>query len=716
MLNVRSLALGAAVATALVLAGCSKQPSPANVDDARLLAAGSDNANWMTTGRTYDEQRFSPLAKVNAGNVKELGLAWSHDFDAVARGQEATPIVVDGVMYVSTAWSKVFALDAKTGKLLWGYDPQVPGETGIDACCDVVNRGVAVYQGKVYVGALDGRLIALNAADGKVVWEQRTFEKGERRTLTHAPRIVKGLVIMGNTGAEYGVRGYVSAYDAATGAQKWRFYTVPGNPAAGPDGAASDEAMKLAAPTWGGEFWKYGGGGTVWNGIAFDPALNLLYFGTGNGTPWNYQQRNGGEQGKDNLFIDSILAVDVDTGAYKWHFQTTPGDEWDYDATNHLILADLKVGDADRKVIMQASKNGFFYVLDRATGEFISGKNFVPVAWTTGLDAKGRPAIPDAARYSVTGKPFNGTPGPGGGNSWHPMSFNPATGLVYISALETGFGFVPKTDDKQSKYTFNIGFDFAKGSLPQVPEVKAGARAGTKGFLLAWDPVNQKEAWRVQHDHPWHGGTLTTAGNLVFQGTPFGELVAYSADKGEKLWSHAAQTGIMAGAISYEVDGEQFIAVLSGYGGALPMAAGEVVVDRKSKTNVPRMLVYSLGGKATLPQDVAVELPLNPPPATASAAVVEKGFNLYHPYCTNCHGDGAVSASFIPDLRRSPTLASAEEWENIVLKGARNARGMVNHSEELTKDDVEAIRAYVIKRAHDALAEQKTATGTGGAG
>jgi PQQ-dependent dehydrogenase (methanol/ethanol family) len=710
----RSRILAAATILALLasMSACQPKSSPpastppkaAQVDAARLEGAAQDSANWMSTGRTYDEQRHSPLKAINADNVAQLGLAWHHELDAVNRGQPSTPIVVDGVMYVTTTWSKVFALDARSGALLWGYDPQVPGEWGINACCDVVNRGVAVWKGKVYVGTLDGRLVALDAATGKALWDVSTIDRTKRYASTGAPRVIKGKVIIGNAGAEMGVRGYVSAYDAESGKLLWRFFTVPGNPKDG----FENPAMEMAAKTWKGEWWKLGGGGTVWDAMAYDPQTDLLYFGTGNGTPWNRKLRSPG--GGDNLFLSSLVAVKAETGEYAWHFQHTPGDEWDYDSTNHIILADLTIDGKDRKVVMQAPKNGVFYVLDRVTGEFISAKPFVTINWTKGIDPKtGRPIENPQARYSETGKSFLAMPGPAGGHAWHAMSFSPQTGLVYIPAQDLAQGYLGETGRKTSQYSFNIGYDFQKGSLPQVKAIKDAVKKTFVGHLAAWDPVAQKEVWRVDFPEPWQGGVVSTDGNLVFQGTPKGDFIAYSADKGQKLWSAATQTGVMAAPVTYAVDGQQYVAVVTGYGGALAIAAGELARDTHTRTNTPRVLVYALGGKDTLPPDTYIELPLNPPASTATAAVIDKGFKLFHPYCSNCHGDAAVSGSFIPDLQHSPALSDAAVWESIVLGGARKSRGMVSFAAELNKDDIEAVRAYVIRRAHQTLAEQQAA-------
>ncbi|MDP3300094.1 MAG: PQQ-dependent dehydrogenase, methanol/ethanol family, partial [Phenylobacterium sp.] len=419
-----------ALACATLLSACQEAAGSKDVDQARLEAAET-NAEWLSYGRSYSEQRFSPLTQINTESVGELGLAWSYEFDT-DRGQEATPIVKDGMLYTTTAWSKVYAFDAATGALKWSYDPKVAGEKAFDACCDVVNRGVAVWGGKVFVGALDGRLIALDAATGAEAWSVQTTDTAKPYTITGAPRVIKGKVLIGNGGAEYGVRGYLSAFDAETGALVWRFFTAP-NPDGQPDGAASDAILaEKAAGTWFGEGWKAtGGGATVWDAMAYDPKLDLLYVGVGNGTPWNHEKRSDGKG--DNLFVSSILALKPDTGQYVWHYQTTPGESWDYTATQHIILSDLTIEGQSRQVLMQAPKNGFFYVLDRATGELISAEAYVPITWATGVDkATGRPIEAPGARYRDA--PTLQIPAPFGAHNWHPMAFNPQTGLVYIPA------------------------------------------------------------------------------------------------------------------------------------------------------------------------------------------------------------------------------------------------------------------------------------------
>jgi quinohemoprotein ethanol dehydrogenase len=658
------------------------------VDAKRILKAGDNNAEWVTHGRTYDEQRHSPLKQINADTVKNLGLAWYFDVDT-DRGQESTPLVIDGTMYFTSAWSKVFAVDARTGAEKWRFDPKVAGEKNVDACCDVVNRGVAAWGTNVFVGTIDGRLIALDMATGKVQWSVQTTDPTKRYTITGAPRVIRGNVLIGNGGAELGVRGYLSAYDAATGKLAWRFYTVPGNPA---DGFEKD-TMAMAAKTWYGEWWKEGGGGTVWDSMAYDPELDLLYIGVGNGSPWNYQFRSQGKG--DNLFLSSIVALKPDTGKYVWHFQTTPGESWDYTATQHIILADIKIDGATRKVLMQAPKNGFFYVLDRKTGKFISGDNYVNVTWATGLDANGRPLFVPEAFY-VT-EPAQVAPTAIGGHNWYPMSYSPQTQLVYIPALEASGKYAQDPNFKNNARGWNTGVGFSQAaSNPKT--VEAASRSTGGAMLLAWNPVTQREVWRVQYSRRGNGGVLTTAANLVVQGSADGFLNIYRADTGTKLWSYPALNAIMAAPATFELDGQQYIAAMAGLGG---VAAGGGTANSLPRSKYGRMLVFKLGATATLP-------PLQP--VTAARAVpnlaaanaggdATRGRSDYERICMSCHGADAISTTAFPDLRYSNTIASKDDFKAIVLDGARKDKGMVGFSTVLTADDAESIRAYLVSRA-----------------
>jgi quinohemoprotein ethanol dehydrogenase len=702
---VRPCLILAGLAMTLAACGAGKpHHGPADVDGARIQHADAEPGNWMSYGRTYDEQRYSPLEKINAGNVGQLGLAWSYDLDT-QRGQEATPIVVDGVMYVSTAWSKVKALDAKTGNLLWAFDPKVDGQWGVKACCDVVNRGVAVWKGKVFVGALDGRLIALDAKTGNVVWTTQTTDPKQPQTITGAPRVVKGKVLIGNGGSEFNVRGYISAYDADTGKLAWRFYTVPGDPAKS-DGAASDKPLKdIALKTWNGKWWTWGGGGTVWDSIVYDPEQDLLIFGTDNGDPWNKHVRSPAKS--DDLFVTSIVAVRPDTGEYVWHYQLNPGDEWDYSATQQMILADLTIDGQPRKVLMQAPKNGFFYVLDRTNGKLISAKPFATQTWAKGIDLKtGRPIEDPAARYSETGKPWTGSPSPHGAHSWMPMSFDPKTGLVYIPVQEVGFTYKADTAFRHKVMGTNMGLDFIATSMPQDPKVKSQVMESLTGHIAAWDPVNQKEVWRQGLKGPWNGGVVSTAGGLIFEGNATGEFAAYKADTGQKVWSFDAQSPVMAGPATFTVGDDQYVAVLSGWGGTYALVPGIPSLKSGNTRNISRVLVFKLGGAARLPPLPAVAgKVLNPPPESASAAEVDHGFRLYTVYCSACHGDAAVSGGVTPDLRYTPLLAS-DSFFDVVLGGALKSQGMVSWSPVMNHQDAADVRAYLIHRAHQTKAQQ----------
>ena len=666
------------------------------MDAARLVAAGEHGENWLSHGRTYDEQRFSPLKGIDASNVGKLGLAWALDLDT-HRGQEATPLVVDGVMYSSSAWSKVQAIDATTGKLLWQYDPKVPGEAGTKACCDVVNRGVAVWKGRVYVGTLDGRLVALDAATGHEVWSVVTIDPTKKYTITGAPRVVKGKVLIGNGGAEYGVRGYLSAYDADTGALAWRFYTVPGDPSK----PFEAPILKDAAKTWTGEWWKLGGGGTVWDSMAYDPELDLLFIGVGNGSPWNQHLRS--PKGGDNLFLSSIVALKPDTGEYVWHYQTTPGESWDFTATQHIVLADLTIGGAKRKVLMQAPKNGFFYVLDRQTGKLISAQPYSTINWASGVDpATGRPKVNPAAYYGTTGKPWLSLPGPFGAHNWQPMSFDPMTGLVYIPVHDIPFAYVPQKDKDfvPNPIAYNVGI--LPADPPHDPKGKAQLAAMLGGYLKAWDPVAQKEVFRVPHPGLWNGGVLSTAGGLVFQGDAAGFLKAYAADTGKELWSFQTQTGIMAAPVTYSVGGEQYVAIVVGWGGAYPLAMGELSHLGSLSVNRSRVLAFKIGGAAQLPEPAPIQASTQKAPAPfGDAKLLPMGKALYAGYCSVCHGLDGVAGGVLPDLRHSGLLGSADAWAKTVLEGTRQGSGMPGFSHVMKPEHAELVRAWIVSRANE---------------
>ena len=644
---------------------------------------------WASVGRTYDEQRFSPLGQINDRNVAELGLAWYADI-STERGMEASPLVVGGLLYNVQPWNVVTAYDAATGRVLWTYDPEVPLRFGRLACCDIVSRGLAAWQGKIYVATLDGRLIALDGRTGKSVWSVLTVDTSKSYTIPGAPRVYGGKVLIGNGGAEMGVRGYVSAYDAATGEQLWRFHTVPGNPADGFENAA----MEMAAKTWTGEWWKAGGGGTVWDSLAYDPELNLVYIGTGNGSPWARKWRSPG--GGDNRFLASIVALNADTGEYVWHYQTVPGEEWDYTATQQMILADLEIGGRMRKVLMQAPKNGFFYVLDRATGELISAEAFAPMNWANGIDMRtGRPIENPAARYGTT--PVMVSPGAGGAHNWNPMAYSPLTGLVYLPVTETYMAYGAAESFDPAKGGLGTSFTGHDAKRKAIAEY---ADAHSRGWLSAWNPVAQREVWRTPDEQKGSGGTLATAGNLVFQGNIGQTFAAYRADTGEKVWEMPVQQVPIAAPITYMAGGEQYIAVNAGWGGGLAH------VDRSNYTKLflskPRLLVFKLGGKAKLPPlpAASMEVPeLSPPPAlTGSAETVARGEQLYSGNCALCHGPAARGG--IKDLRHMAPETHAE-FLAIVLGGKRAAQGMAGFADVLSKDEAEAIHQYLIARANE---------------
>ncbi|MDJ0928541.1 MAG: PQQ-dependent dehydrogenase, methanol/ethanol family [Gammaproteobacteria bacterium] len=665
------------------------------VTGARIKAADNKPGEWLTHGRTYDEQRFSPLERITDQNVAELGLAWFVDLD-FDRGVEATPLIADGVMYTTGSWSVVYAIDAATGGLLWKHDPQVPRAKLQHLCCDAVNRGVALWGDKVYVGTLDSYLVALDRITGKVAWKVSTIQPGETYAITGAPRIVKGKVLIGNGGSEFGVRGYVTAYDADTGEQAWRFYTVPGNPAE----PFESPAMEMAAETWkGGEWWTVGGGGTVWDSMAYDPELDLVYIGVGNGAPWSRRARS--TEGGDNLFLSSIVALRPDTGEYVWHYQTTPGDAWDYTATQHMILADIEIDGATRQVLMQAPKNGFFYVLDRATGELLSAENFVQINWATGIDmATGRPIMADDIWYE---EPRFTIPGPAGAHNWQPMSYSPLTGLVYIPAQQLPHVYAYDDEYEFTPGFWNTGLEWAMSAAPEDPEELKASASVVNGKLLAWDPRTQQAAWTVDRPLPWGGGVLSTAGNLVFQGMPTGEFLAYSADTGEQLWSFDAQTGVFAGPVSYEIDGEQYVAVSAGWGSIIALIGGEAIASM-DMVNRSRVLAFKLGGTTALPPpEDPPERPMPELPDIDTAPeLVARGKLVYYDRCNMCHGDGAVSGGVNPDLRYS-TKAVHERWDAIVLDGERHALGMAAYRDAISAEDSRAIHAYVVSRARATL-------------
>ena len=689
-----------------LLAGCDNRPPKiANVDSVRLSAAASgDPDNWLSHGRGWSEKRFSPLTQVAAKTVSKLSLSWVVELPT-HRGIEATPIVVDGRMFVTGAWSMVYAIDSGTGELLWSYDPQVPRDWAANACCDVVNRGVAVFMGKVFFATLDGRLIALDAATGKKRWAMQTTDKHFPYTITGAPRLIDGKVIIGNSGADFGVRGYISAYDPENGRRRWRFYTVPGDPSKGFENQG-EAAMKMAAKTWTGEWWKTGGGGIVWNSFAYDPELNLLYIGVGNGTPWSQKQRS--PDGGDNLFLSSVVAINAANGEYVWHYQTTPGESWNYSAAESIILADLKIKGELRKVLMQAPKNGFFYVLDRVSGELLSADPYVAVNWASHIDMQsGRPVEYPHARYGTEGRVI--TPGPAGGHSWYPMSFSPITGLVYIPAhdvpgiykLDAAFRYEPgyqNTGIEEGITSFE-----ALDPQGEKPKIRFGV------YLIAWDPIKKEIAWKNSQNE-LGGGTLVTAGNLVFQGSGSGHFRAYQADTGNELWSYDTGTSIMAGPGAYAVDGEQYVAVAVGRGGGAGSIGGPMARAWRGVQNVNRVLAFKLDGNATLLPPRRDLLEPDPPHSEADEVTIAHGKKLYDTYCYVCHGLGTEGGGVFPDLRYA-NHSVHDAWVDIVIGGALKNRGMRAWAEVMDADDARAIQSYVIDESRNLIKQTVNESG-----
>ena len=695
----RGLSIGI-IALGLLAQGCSRGDSSAAGASNRLVNAASEPQNWLTHGGTYAEQRFSSLAAISTANVSQLGLAWATDLQS-ERGQESTPLVVDGIMYVTLAWSKVVALDAATGAEKWRYDPKVPGRIGVSACCDVVNRGAAYDDGRIYVGTIDGRLIALDAKTGALLWSTITVDQSKPYTITGAPRVANGLVLIGNGGAEYGVRGYVSAYDARTGKLAWRFYTVPGDPAR-KDGAASDDVLnKLARPTWFGDaYYRYGGGGTVWDSIVYDPDLDRVYIGVGNGGPWNRKIRS--EDKGDNLFVGSIVALDAKSGAYLWHYQETPGDTWDFTSTQQMILATLPIDGKPRRLILHAPKNGFFYVIDRDSGKLVSAEKFAPANWASAVDLKsGRPIENPDARFQA--KPFLATIGASGAHNWQPMAFSPKTGLVYIPAQEIPFLYVKDSKFAYRKDLWNLGVDMMSTPLPDTPAAIAGMKQALQGRLIAWDPVRKKEVWRAPHSGTWNGGVLATAGDLVFQGLSDGTFRAYRADNGQEVWKFDAQTGLLPGPISYSVDGVQYVAITAGNGGGFALALPSF--DGPRAQPPARMLAFRIGGTSKLPPlPAAPARPIMKVSGEWSEVQIAEGATHYGQVCAACHGMGTLSAGIVPDLRRSGALGDPAAWRAVVIDGALADRGMANFSKYLTPAQAEAVRGYVAQQAAKAVA------------
>ncbi len=718
------LALGS-----LAHAESSRDPAlPGHIDDQRLLNIAAEPGQWLTGGRDFQQSYFSPLDQINRENVSRLGYAWHYEIDTT-HGFEATPIVVDGVMFSSGPTGEVYAVDARTGAERWRFSPQIDAAVLRKVCCGVINRGVAVWQGQVFVGSLDGYLYALNADSGAVAWKVDTFTDRERGyTITGAPYIAKDLVVIGNSGAEFDARGYVTAYETTSGKQRWRFFTVPGNPKQG----FEHPELEAAARTWDPQsLWHVGLGGTVWDGMAYDPELNLLYVGTGNAAPYPRKLRS--PSGGDNLYLASILALNPDTGRMAWYYQTTPADNWDFTATQKMILADLVIGGKTRQVIMQAPKNGFFYVLDRITGELLSAEPFATVTWASHIDMEtGRPV--ETAQAEYFDEPKLTFPSPAGAHNWQPMAFNPHSGLVYIPVFEASVIWSMPTEpfkyqkggiNSTSVYVFPMpgewGLDGeAARGLPPFEELAKGQPDTTiRGFLRAWDPVAQKLVWEQETSGPWAGldfafwnggGVMTTAGGLVFQGRGTGELVVLDAKSGEQLAAIDVGTSMMAAPMTYAIDGEQYVAIMAGLGGA----AGQTHLPGTAAYkygNLGRIVAFKLGGGSVPKRPLADHsdegFSMPPVPRRGDEQQIFHGADLFVRNCAKCHANMDGRAAGIPDLKRMGEVAH-NEFNDILLKGTRVAKGMGDFSELLSPADVEALHSFLIDLAWKAYeAEQE---------
>lgn len=682
-----------ALAASLGVAACTGGAGDAEV------ASADASGDWPGFGGDSDETHYSPLGEITAENIGELGLAWSMD---LPHGNSVTsPLAVDGVLYTVTGYSIVRAIDAPTGKLLWEYDPKVPEAAGDKLRQGWGMRGIAYGEGRIFVPTHDGRMIALTARDGSVAWTTRTLPKDDASFISGPPRYFDGKVIIGFGGGDVDdLRGYVTTLDAATGKELWKFHTVPGNPADG----FENKAMEMAAKTWAGEWWKYGGGGTVWNAMTYDRSTNSIILGVGNGSPWNHKIRSEGQG--DNLFLSSILALDADTGAYKWHYQTNPGESWDYNASMDMQLADIEIGGKKRQVLMTAPKNGFFYVIDRVTGKLISAEPYVKVTWASKIDlATGRPVENPDARYN-DGKTFTMWPGPVGAHTWLPMAFNPKTRLVYIPAIEMATSY-NDVGIERANWKRRPGAAVDGGANPNFVVKDAGPPNGTSS-LIAWDPVAQKKVWSVPTPGIWNGGVLTTGGNLVFQGRIDGTFDAYAADTGKKLWSFAAQAPVTAPPISYSAGGRQYVTVLTGMGTSGSAFGALLPVSIDYRTQARRILTFAIGGKATIPASPNEPLtPMEDADYKANKPLEDKGYLTYALHCAVCHGVDAIASGHAPDLRNSSVPLSDEAFASVVREGVLVPNGMPRFR-EFGDEELAGLRQYLRARAAAWRAEGAT--------
>lgn len=679
-----------------LLFSCVNKETTSKIDD-KAIADEEQTEDWLAYGRTHNERRYSPAQDINTSNVSNLKVDWFLNLPNDV-GLVSTPLVVNGVLYFSGSMNIVRAVNAITGELIWEFDPEVGKHIGKKRQIGWVhNRGISFYDGKIFTATWDGRLIGIDAKTGKELWTAITFNPARSLYITGAPKAFKGKVLIGNGGTENGpTRGFVTAYDAETGEEAWKFYIVPGNPEDG----FENEAMEMAAKTWTGEWWKHGGGGNAWHGFTYDEELDVLYIGTGNGSPWNRKIRS--PEGGDNLFLCSIVALNPDTGEYLWHYQTTPGESWDYNSNMDIVLADLTIDGEEVKVILHAPKNGFFYVINRETGKLISAEPFTETTWASHIDmATGRPVEVEGARYENA--PFDITPSITGAHSWHAMSYNPNTGLAYIPTLHLSHKFFDDGIDIENwqaeEFSGGTGVNitFSKNQPRKYP-----------ASLQAWDPVKQELAWSIEQDYFWNAGTLTTGGNLVFQGRSDGKFLAYNATNGKVLWEFDTGLGISAPPITYKIEGKQYISLLVGYGGA--MAALGAPVGWSYGIHTRRLITFSLSGIVNLP---GLPAPFFPKPIVyqefkIDAELASDGA-LEYGKCVVCHGNGVIAAGMAPDLRASLIPLDKKTFTSIVRDGLRNDKGMPSFP-DISDEQLETLMHFIRFRAVQTSEEYQTST------
>ena len=663
-----------------------------NVTDERVINSSSaEPGSWLTYGQNFKEQRFSELTQINTNTITRLGLAWTKQVGDYNMRMQGTPLVVDGVMYVSNGWSVIYALDATTGEEIWKYDPEVDRSYIRLACCGPAhNRGVAVYEGKVFVGTFDGRLIAVDANTGKEVWDVDTWipEGLGRFNITGAPRAAAGKVYIGQGSGESGHRrGYVTAYDADTGQVAWRFFLVPGDPSQ----PFEHPEMELAAQTWGGEWWKYGGGGTAWNSLVYDEEFNSLYIGVGNGAPWPREIRSPG--GGDDLFLSAIVSVDVETGRMNWYYQTTPGDNWDYSSAMDMTLGEIEFGGEMRKVVLQAPKNGFFYVIDREDGELLRALPYTDgIDWATHVDMEtGRPVEnPDVVYES---EPQWIMPANSGAHNWEPQSWDDKLGLMYFyyhdiaNFYSLDEGFVETGEYEIRERGLSLGW--GEGEYRRRLIEEAGPRPESQAFIGAFDPITGGYKWRHELKSDYNGGVVATRGGLLFHPEGTGEFSARDTNDGQLLWRYKAPgTFRSTSVMTYQVEEDQYVAT---------MMNGNRAIDLGGT-----VLVFKLDGNLDLPiPDIVQRSVPDLPDDVFSVTQISEGDDIYHAQCASCHGGIGIPnevAIVAPDLRLM-TPSSHQAMADIVLGGSRADRGMPEFRDAVTPDQLQAIRAFVIEQA-----------------